>query len=101
MRVTLKMHGGLAAAINRNAPAQVADTRSLPAEQARELTRLVTAALGTAAGPPPGPGRGRDTMSYTVTVEDSVGTRLLTASDLDASPEFTALLHWLREHARH
>ncbi len=51
MRVTLKVHGGLAAAINHTAPAQVADTRSLPLEQARELARLVTAALGTAVGP--------------------------------------------------
>ena len=98
MRVTLRVHGGLAAAINRNAPAQVADTRSLPAEQALELTRLVTAALDTAAAPPAQPGRGRDAMSYTVTVEDSAGTRVLTASDLDASPEFTDLLHWLQNH---
>ncbi len=39
-------------------------------------------------------------MSYTVTVEDSSGTRVLTASGLDASPEFTDLLPWLQEHAR-
>jgi hypothetical protein len=100
MRVTLQEHGGLAAAINRAAAVRVADTRSLPAAQAEELTRLVAAALDTAAGPPTGPGRGRDAMSYTVTVEDSAGTRVLTGSDLDAPREFTELLRWLQDHAR-
>jgi hypothetical protein len=100
MRVTLREHGGLAAAINRSAVARVADTRSLPAGQAAELVRLVTAALDAAAGPPAGPGRGRDAMSYTVTVEDSAGSRVLTGSDLDASPEFAELLQWLQDHAR-
>jgi hypothetical protein len=100
MRVTLKEHGGLAAAINRTAAGLVADTRSLPAEQAETLVRLVTAALDTATGPPAGPGRGRDAMSYTVTVESDAGTRTLTGSDLEASGEFTALLRWLQDHAR-
>jgi hypothetical protein len=38
-------------------------------------------------------------MSYTLTVEDSGGTRVLTGSDLDASSEFAELLRWMQNHA--
>ncbi|HEX8346000.1 MAG TPA: protealysin inhibitor emfourin [Actinoplanes sp.] len=107
MRVILKEHGGLAAAINRHAPARVADTRSLPADQAAELDRLVRAALSAAAGQPAdpnaspaaGPGTARDAMSYTVIVEDAAGTSVLTGSDTAASQQFSELLRWLQDHA--
>ena len=103
MRVMLKEHGGLAAAINRNAPARVADTRSLPADQAAELDRLVRAALSAAAdrtaSPATGPGAARDAMSYTVIVEDAAGTSVLNGSDTAASQQFSELLRWLQDHA--
>ncbi|AWM36727.1 hypothetical protein GobsT_54270 [Gemmata obscuriglobus] len=95
MKVTLAKHGGLAAGIRR--PPQVVDTDALPAPLAEELARLVAAAV--AAGTPPGerPGRARDAMSYTLTVEGD-GRTALTQSDTAMTPAFAALLAWLEQH---
>ncbi|BCJ56123.1 hypothetical protein Asp14428_75980 [Actinoplanes sp. NBRC 14428] len=98
MRVSLTEHGGLAAAVHRAAPARVADAGALPPAQARELARLVRAALDAPAGAAAGPGRARDAMSYTVTVEQDTGTTVLTGSDTAASAEFAELVQWLRQH---
>ncbi|MEV4641736.1 protealysin inhibitor emfourin [Actinoplanes sp. NPDC049548] len=99
MRVSLREHGGLAAAVHRNTPARVADTTLLPAGQAAELARLASAALGAEPGPPAGPDPARDGMSYTVTIEDDT-THVLTGSDTGASPQLAELVRFLQEYAR-
>ncbi|MGW6080880.1 protealysin inhibitor emfourin, partial [Streptomyces sp. NPDC055186] len=44
------------------------------------------------------PGRARDAMSYTITVENNGRLTVLTQSDTTMTPEFAALLGWLEKH---
>lgn len=94
MKVSLARYGGLAAAIRR--PPLYAESSALPEKSAAELARLVAAIR---ADPPisgQGPGRTRDAMSYTITLEEDAGeTMVLRASDGTMSPTFAALLQWL------
>ncbi|MFJ4526376.1 protealysin inhibitor emfourin [Streptomyces sp. NPDC088810] len=96
MKVSLARHGGQAAAIRLRQPPDVVDTDTLPQPAAAELTRLVAAALP--AGGEDRPGRARDAMSYTITVENNGHTTDLTQSDTTMSPPFAALLNWLQNH---
>lgn len=101
MKVTLATHGGLAAAINLGRPPRVVDTDNLPEPAAEELAQLVAAARAAEpadAPAEPGPGRARDAMSYTITVEDDGHQLVLTASDTTMSRELSALLSWLEQH---
>jgi hypothetical protein len=95
MRVTLAQHGGQAAAINLRRPPRVVDTATLTADDAAELARLVAAA---AAAPPAGaaPGKARDAMSYTITVESDGQRTVLAQSDTNMSAAFANLLAWLQ-----
>ncbi|GGS83801.1 MULTISPECIES: protealysin inhibitor emfourin [Streptomyces] len=95
MKVSLAVRGGLVAATHRGPPEAV-DTADLPTADAAELARLVAALT-----PEPrsdGPGRARDAMSYTITVEDGGRSTAFTASDAAMTPSFAALLAWLRDH---
>ncbi|MEV4190125.1 protealysin inhibitor emfourin [Streptomyces toxytricini] len=95
MRVSLAVRGGLAATTHRGPP-EVVDTADLPAAEAAELARLVAALT---PGPrSDGPGRARDAVSYTITVEDGGRSTASTQSDAAMSPSFAALLAWLRDH---
>ncbi|MGW6688041.1 protealysin inhibitor emfourin [Streptomyces sp. NPDC054961] len=96
MKVTLAAHGGLAAAVNFRRAPEVLDTDALPAHAAAELAQLVAGA-GTAPRADQ-PGRARDAMSYTITVEDGGRSTVLTQSDATMTPAFAALLTWLRNH---
>ncbi|WP_055525830.1 protealysin inhibitor emfourin [Streptomyces graminilatus] len=100
MKVTLEKHGGLAAAIQLRLPPKELDSAALPANDAAELAGLVAEAVS--AGPAAEedrPGRARDAMSYTITVEeDGRSTTVLTQSDTAMSPGFAALLRWLETH---
>lgn len=96
MKVTLESYGGLAAAANLRRRPHVLNTDDLPEGAATELVRLVAAA---AAMPEEEQnGRGRDAMSYVITVEDGGRSTVLTQSDTAKSPAFAALLAWLRGH---
>ena len=97
MRVTLATHGGLAAAINLSRPPRVVDAGTLTEPAAEELAQLVAAAKAAATPTEAGPGRARDEMSYTITVEDNGQHVVLTESDTTMSQEFAALLSWLEE----
>jgi len=99
MRVTLARHGGLAAAINLGMPPLRVDADSLPREAAEELARLVAAAKAAQPAKEEAPGRARDAMSYTITVEDDGRSVVLTQSDTTMSAAFGALLSWLQEHS--
>ncbi|MET9894348.1 protealysin inhibitor emfourin [Streptomyces sp. NPDC006465] len=97
MKVTWETYGGQAAAIRLGLPPKVLDTDALPEDMARELDRLVAAALSEAEEKRPD--RARDVMSYTVTVEDGGHSTALTRSDVTMTPAFAALLGWLEKHA--
>ena len=101
MRVTLATHGGLAAPVLAGLPPDVVDTHALPESAAAELSRLVAAAVPTtaaAAGNPEPRKHVPDAMSYSITVEEGGHSSVLVQSDADMSPEFAALLRWLKEH---
>ncbi|MFB6805144.1 protealysin inhibitor emfourin [Streptomyces sp. NPDC056387] len=96
MKVTLATHGGLAATANLRLPPKVLDTDTLPENAASELARLVEAAVAT--GEVDQPGRARDAMSYTISVEDGGRSTVLKQSDAAMTPAFAALLTRLQEH---
>lgn len=101
MRVTLATHGGLAAPVLAALPPDVVDTHALPESAAAELSRLVAAAVpatAAAAGSPEPRRRAPDALSYSITVEEGGHSSVLVQSDTDMSPEFAALLRWLKEH---
>lgn len=90
MKITLARHGGFAATVRR--PPQTIETQSA------ELARLVDAAAqSTSAAKTERPGRVRDAMSYTITVEeDGKPPVVMTQSDGNLTSEFAALLAWLQ-----
>jgi hypothetical protein len=98
-KISLSEHGGLAAGLRLGRPARVLDSADLPPALRSELDALVSAARRTQAAPA-GAGRARDAMSYAVTVEDGDENVLLTGTDTQSSPEFDALVRWLRDHLR-
>lgn len=95
MKITLQRHGGLAA-IRR--PPQVLETSQLPPEVAEGLESRI-AALGPEAAEQPGPGRVRDAMSYTITVDEGGATKVWRQSDGNMSDAFAALLELLEGQA--
>ncbi len=97
MKVTLAEHGGLAAGVRRLP--RVVEADALPKAAAAELTRLVADAKAASGVQQDGPGRARDAMSYTITIEDGGGPTVLRQSDMTMSPAFAALLTWLKRHA--
>ncbi|KIF05130.1 hypothetical protein PL81_14850 [Streptomyces sp. RSD-27] len=99
MKVSVKTHGGLAAASDLRLPPRQVDTATLPADTAAALTRLVAAA--EAAPAEAWAGAAADAMTYTVTVENGDGPRVLKQSDVAMTKEFAALLTWLENHFAH
>jgi hypothetical protein len=97
VKVSVKGHGGQAAALRVGRPATVVDSSSLPADQARELAELTAAALAEEPAAA-APDRSRDAMSYTIEVDDGDQVVALRRSDTAMSPAFAALLGWLRAH---
>lgn len=89
----------MAAGIRR--PDQVVDGARLSGEAQAELKGLVAAARAAqSAETPASPGRGRDTMSYSVTVDDGGQPLVLKQSDSTMTPAFTALLEFLERQPR-
>ncbi|MFJ8163651.1 protealysin inhibitor emfourin [Streptomyces sp. NPDC096136] len=94
--MTLKTHGGLAAASDLRRPPRAVDTATLSADTAAELTRLVAAA--GAAPNEDRAGGAADAMTYAITVENGGGPTVLKQSDIAMTKEFAALLTWLENH---
>lgn len=94
MKVSVREHGGIAAATRLGRPAKILDGSLLDAAATAELARLITAAKAAqSSAPTPRP----DAMSYSITVEEDDGTTFtLRASDMGMSPEFDALLSWVQ-----
>jgi hypothetical protein len=97
MKVTLAKHGGLAAGIRL--PHRIVNTDTLTQVAASELDRLVGAAKSDPVPKEDNPGRARDAMSYTITVEDNGQSTLLRQSDTNMSHGFAALFNWLEQQA--
>lgn len=100
MKINLAKHGGQAAGMFLGRPPRVLDTDTLPPSAAEELAMLVEAAKNTTAALEAGPGRARDVMSYTITVEDRGHQTVLKQSDNNMSPAFKNLLVWLERHVK-
>jgi hypothetical protein len=96
MKISLAQHGGQAAALRLNSPAQTIDSAALDPSQAAELKGLVTAAAS--AAPATSFGKARDEMSYTITIRDDGRETVLSQSDTTMSADFGKLLAWLRRH---
>jgi hypothetical protein len=99
MKVTVAKHGGFAAGIRR--PPTVVDSDAMPRDAAEELVRLVTEAKAAAPNEMDGPGRARDALSYSITVEDDRGeTAVLKHSDTAEAPALSALVEWVERQSR-
>lgn len=96
MKVILTKHGGLAAGIRR--PPHILDSTALTEAGAKELSRLVTALKASPRVEEQGPGRARDAMGYTITLEEDDKQSVFRQSDTTMSPEFADLLQWLELH---
>src|SRR5262245_21157565 len=96
MKVTLTSHGGLAAGMRR--PPCVVESSALPERAAADLARLVAAARTAPAVREQDPGRARDAMSYTITVEENGEATVLRQSDAALAPAFADLVAWLKQH---
>jgi hypothetical protein len=97
VKVILEKYGGFAAGIRQ--PPHIVDSTALPETDAEELAQLVSALKGAPAVEEESPGRARDAMSYTITVEDGGKRTVFRQSDMTMSPLFAALLQWLELHA--
>ena len=97
MRVTLSTHGGQAAGINLRLPPRVVNSDTLPELAAEKLSQLVAAAKSVEVSDASDQ-RARDAMSYTITVEDSGRSTVITQSDVTMTREFAELLAWLQKH---
>jgi hypothetical protein len=100
MKISLAKYGGQAAGMFLGRAPRVLEADTLPPPAAQELARLVETAKATAAATGAGPGRARDMMSYTITVEDSGHQTVLKQSDTTMSPAFRNLLGWLERHMK-
>jgi hypothetical protein len=93
VKVILTKHGGFAAGIRRRP--QVLDSGTLAEIESRELSGLAAALKATRPVENEGPGRARDAMSYTITLEEGERSDVFLQSDTNMSPEFNDLLLWL------
>jgi hypothetical protein len=96
MKVSLNIYGGLLPRLG--APDHVVDSDGLAEHDSKELRRLVSAAMASAAAPQTDDDLLRDAQTYQITVENGSATRVLEAADGGVPEAFAALRDWLREH---
>jgi hypothetical protein len=94
MKITLAKYGGFAAGIFR--PPSIVESSTLSATDAAELSRLIVALKTAPIARGEEPGKARDAMSYTITIEETSGeTTVITQSDINMSPFFANLMQWI------
>ena len=94
MKVTLRQQGGLAGGIQW--PLQIVDLSRLSESEANELAQLVAAVKAAPANENTSPGRARDSMTFTITIdEDGGNSTVVEQPDTAMSPSFVAILEWL------
>lgn len=97
MKVTIKENGGLAPGMRQ--PGQTIDTSSLPEEKAKELSRLVEAANEAGTSNEEIAKQGRDSISYTIKVEDVAEPIELKQSDTTMTQPVADLIEWIKKNA--
>jgi hypothetical protein len=100
MKISLAKHGGHAAGMLLGRPPRVLDTGTLSPTAAEEVSRLVEAARAVLPVEDNGPGRARDAMSYTITVEEGDCKTVLKCSDANMFSTFANLLGLLERHLK-
>ncbi len=98
MRVTLRKHGGQAAAIYLGLPPLVIDSNRLRPEEKAELETLIHAAKSARGNERELGPSGADLMSYTISIEDENGKTDLFQMQHDMEPGFKALRDWVEAH---
>ena len=97
MKISLKKYGGLAAGIRR--PTLSLDSSIFSAESQEQLHHLVAAVKAASNEANTQPGRARDSMGYTIEIQDDDGApTVLTESDSTKSSTFAALLRWIEDY---
>ena len=100
MRVRFKMDGGFVYLPARSEPTTI-DTEELPAEEAKELQRLIEAAgffeLPESTSPPRG---GADYLRYTISVTAGEKSHTVQLTDPIEDPHLQALVEYLEAKAR-
>lgn len=97
MKVTLEKHGGLAAGMRQ--PPCVVESSTLAAKQQEELSGLVAALKAAPTVQHESPGRMRDAMTFTISVDDSRSPTVYQQLDLQMSDAFATLLTWIEKHS--
>jgi hypothetical protein len=94
MKITLKQHGGLAAAVRR--PPLILDTAELGdrRDEVEGLARAVSAQSTSPGLPHP------DAMGYTLIIAGADGTHEVRGMDNADSPEFSSLVQQVRRSGR-
>jgi hypothetical protein len=98
VRVTLKKHGGLAPVVA--GPPCVVDSSQLPEAAAAELKTLTALAQRDVVTDVESPGRARDAMSYTLSIEEDGAETVIRQSDLTMTSRFARLINWIESHSR-
>lgn len=100
MKVSLAKHGGQVAGILLGRPPRTLDTSMLPSTAAEEISRLIEAATAASSANEDGPGRARDAISYTITVEEGGRQTILKCSDANMSHDLADLLALLERYLK-
>ncbi len=97
MKIKLQTRGGWTAGLRL--PPSTVDTDLLPSAMRAKVDALVDAATN-AAQPIGTDGVHKQTapeaQSYEVTIDSADSQRILRGTDVDAAPEFMALVEWIR-----
>ena len=97
MKATLREFGGPIDPTGQRA--RVVDTGSMSKEMADELARLVAEAKAHPPGADATAGRGRDMMTYSITIEEDGQVVVLKQSDATRTQGFIELQDWIKRNA--
>jgi Emfourin len=97
VKATLREFGGPIDPTGQRA--RVVDTGSMTKETADELMRLAAAAKAQPPSPDATAGRGRDMMTYSITIEHDGETLVLKQSDATRTQAFIELQDWIKRNA--
>jgi hypothetical protein len=97
LKATLREFGGPIDPTGQRA--RVVDTGSMSKEMADKRARLVAEAEARTPGPDATAGKGRDMMTYSITIEQDGQTLVLKQSDATRTQAFVELQDWIRQNA--
>jgi hypothetical protein len=97
VKATLREFGGPIDPTGQRA--WIVDTDTMGREKADELTRLVAEAKAHPPGPDATAGRGRDMMTYSITIEEDGHVEVLKQSDATRTQAFVELQDWIKRNA--